>query len=250
MTILLYMLAAIRAILLFGFMSIFMLVYGISCLFVPHTKKRALQLRENFLIFVALPILNVRIIKFGQPCAEPGLYVCNHRSFTDPMVICRYLKAFVIAKAEVANYPIINKGAELTGVIWVNRNDQNSRTATRDKMVETIQNGYNVLVFPEGTVGIHKTTLPFKKGTFMEAAENKIPVTPIALEFQSEKDLWIKDKFVPQYLYSYSKWKTEVKIHFGNSLMGDNGEMLQETCQQWINDQLQQMQENWSTAFR
>lgn len=230
-------------------MTVFMMVYGISCIFVPHTKKRALQLRENFLKFIAIPILNIHIIKVGKPSAEPGLFVCNHRSFTDPMVICRYLKAFVIAKAEVANYPIINKGAELTGVIWVNRNDQNSRTVTRDKMVETIQAGYNVLVFPEGTVGTHKTTLPFKKGTFMEAAENNIPVTPIALEFQSEKDLWIKDKFVPQYLYSYSKWKTEVKIHFGSPLIDKSGEFLQEMCQKWINEQLHQMQENWSTAF-
>ncbi|MBK7700798.1 MAG: hypothetical protein IPJ39_19750 [Saprospiraceae bacterium] len=39
----------------------------------------------------------------------------------------------MIAKAEVAGYPIINKGAELTGVIWVDRNDQSSRTATRTK---------------------------------------------------------------------------------------------------------------------
>lgn len=250
MALLLYLLAAVRAILLFGIMTIFMLVYGISCLIVPHTKKRALQLRENYLKYIAMPILNIHIIKVGEPCSEPGLYVCNHRSFTDPMVICRYLKAFVIAKAEVANYPIINKGAELTGVIWVNRSDQNSRTATRDKMVETIQNGYNVLVFPEGTVGINQTTLPFRKGTFMEAAENKIPVTPIAIEFQSEKDLWIKEKFVPQYLYSYSKWKTEVKIHFGEALTSESGDYLQETCQTWINEQLQMMQENWSTAFR
>mgnify|MGYP000225715449 FL=1 len=230
-------------------MALFMLAYGISCIVVPHSKKRALNLRENFLKYIAIPVLNIRITKTGNPHPGPGLYVCNHRSFTDPMVLCRYLKGFVIAKAEVAGYPIINKGAELTGVIWVDRNDQSSRTATRDKMVETIQSGYNVIVFPEGTVGTQKTTLPFKKGTFLEAAENKIPVTPIAMEFRSPKDLWIKEKFVPQYFYQYSKWKTEVKIHFGDPITHHDGLHLHGLTQQWIDEQIIAMQRDWSQVF-
>ena len=64
--------------------------------------------------------------------------------------------------------------------------------------------GYNIIVFPEGTVGKEKTTLPFKKGTFMEAASNNIPVVPVAIEFQSPKDMWIKEKFVPQYFHQSS----------------------------------------------
>ena len=249
MNIILYILAAVRAIIVFTSMAVFIMAYGISCIVVPHTKTRALNLRENFLKYITIPIFNIHIIKTGNPHAEPGLYVCNHRSFTDPMVICRYLKGFVIAKAEVAGYPIINKGAELTGVIWVDRNDQSSRTATRDKMVETIQAGYNVIVLPEGTVGTHKTTLPFKKGTFLEAAENNIPVTPIALEFRSPKDLWIKEKFVPQYFYQYSKWKTEVKIHFGEPISHHDGLYLHSHTQKWINEQILIMQQDWSNAF-
>lgn len=230
-------------------MTIFILSYGLSCIVVPHTKKRALILRENFLRFICIPVLNIHIIKQGMPSMEPALYVCNHRSFTDPIVLCRYLKGFVIAKAEVADYPIINKGAELTGVIWVNRNDQLSRTATRDKMVETIKAGYNIIVFPEGTVGKEKTTLPFKKGTFMEAASNNIPVIPVAIEFQSPKDMWIKEKFVPQYFHQYAKWRTDVKLNFGTHFIHQDGVYLQEAAQQWIDEQLVHMQKDWSNAF-
>jgi 1-acyl-sn-glycerol-3-phosphate acyltransferase len=230
-------------------MTIFIVLYGLSCIVVPHTKKRALNLRENFLRFICIPVLNIHITKQGEPSVEPALYVCNHRSFTDPIVLCRYLKGFVIAKAEVADYPIINKGAELTGVIWVNRNDQQSRTATRDKMVETIKAGYNIIVFPEGTVGKEKTTLPFKKGTFMEAASNNIPVVPVAIEFQSPKDMWIKEKFVPQYFHQYAKWRTDVKLHFGTHFEHQDGVYLQESAQEWIDEQLGHMQKNWSTAF-
>ncbi len=250
MILILYIIALIRAILVFGSMAIFMLFYGISCIFIKHTKERALNLRMNYLKYIAIPVLNIKIIKEGNPQDGTALYVCNHRSFADPIVICRYLKAFVIAKAEVANYPIINKGAELTGVIWVDRNNKDSRSATREKLTETIDQGFNILVYPEGTVGIHKKTLPFRKGTFLEAAQNDIPVVPVAIEFRSHKDLWLKEKFIPQYLHQFSKWKTEVKVKFGAPMIHQNGEYLHQHSHEWINNELHLMQHNWSYCFK
>ncbi|MGB4960227.1 MAG: lysophospholipid acyltransferase family protein, partial [Saprospiraceae bacterium] len=180
MKIILYLVAAIRALLVFGGMAVYMLMYGLSCIIIPHSRARALNLRKHYLKFWCIPILNIKVIVTGQPIDRPALYVCNHRSFADPIVLCRYVKAFVIAKAEVMNYPIINKGAELTGVIWVNRNDQHSRNDTRNMMITVIQDGFNILVYPEGTVGKERGTLPFKKGTFKEAAANGIQVVPVA----------------------------------------------------------------------
>jgi 1-acyl-sn-glycerol-3-phosphate acyltransferase len=242
----LYLLALVRAILVFGGMIIYMVVYGISCIFISHSKSRALNLRKHYLKYFCIPILNIKIENTGMPIDRPALYVCNHRSFADPIVICKYLKAFVIAKAEVMNYPIINKGAELTGVIWVDRQDQDSRNHTRSKMVETIQDGFNILVYPEGTVGKEKHTLPFRKGTFKEAALNNIPVVPVAIEFQSKRDLWVMEKFLPQYLHQFSKWQTKVKISFGPQLSGTSGEDLHHEAHKWINHEITSMQKGWS----
>ncbi len=249
MKVVLNLLAGLRIAVIFLAMIIFMLSYALSCIVRKHTKKRALKLRKNFLRFVCIPVLNIKVLKSGEPIDTPALYVSNHRSFTDPIVLCKYLDAFVIAKAEVANYPIINKGAELTGVIWVNRQDKNSRTLTRDKMVETIKSGYNILVYPEGTVGKDKITLPFRIGTFLEAAENDLPVVPVAIEFKSSQDMWVMEKFVPQYFHQYSKWKTEVKLTIGKPLSGKTGEDLQLKAYEWINNELKHMQKGWSTAF-
>lgn len=245
----LYILAALRGLIAFGIMSGYIIVYGISCLFKPHTKERALKLREHYIQNVALPIFNIHIDVKGAPISTPALYVCNHRSFSDPVVVCRYLPAFVLAKAEVANYPIINKGAELTGVIWVNRSNKSSRLDARTKLTETIKAGYNVLLFPEGTVGTAKNTLPFREGSFNEAAENNIPVIPIAIEYQSSKDLWIKDKFVQQFLFQFSKWKTSVKLRFGDPIYSKHGSELCATSYHVINEQLEEMQQGWKTSF-
>ena len=249
MKVLLYILAIIRGILAFGLMALFILAYGLSCIFIPHTKNRALKLRENYLKYIGIPILNIDIDVIGKPIDTPALYVSNHRSFSDPAVACRYLRAFVLAKAEVASYPIINKGAELTGVIWVNRGNQVSRSTARSKLVETIKSGYNILLYPEGTVGIHRETLPFRVGSFIEAAENKIPVVPIAIEYMSPKDLWIKEKFVPQYLYQFSKWKTKVNLRFGEPIYSTDGNELCQQSYLWINEQLKDIQKDWKGQF-
>jgi 1-acyl-sn-glycerol-3-phosphate acyltransferase len=242
----LYFLAGIRAILVFGFMSIFMGSYMLSTIVVPHTKKRALKLRRNFIRYVALPCFNIKVEVEGQPEHSAALYVCNHRSFVDPLVICNHLDAFVIAKAEVAHYPIINKGAELSGVIWVDRANKDSRAASRDKMVEVIEAGYNILVFPEGTVGTNTTPLEFRKGTFIEAVERNIKVIPIAIEFQSKKDLWIIEKFIPQYFYQFSKLRTNVKVKFGHPIEANTGEESCQLAYQWISEEIKKMQYGWS----
>jgi 1-acyl-sn-glycerol-3-phosphate acyltransferase len=241
-----YILAGIRALLVFGFMVIFIGSYTLSTFVIPHTKERALNLRRNFIRFVVIPIFNVHIQLEGYPTVKPALYICNHRSFIDPLAICKYLDAFVIAKAEVANYPIINKGAELSGVVWVDRNNKDSRAATRDKMIEVLQSGYNILVFPEGTVGKDPYPLPFRKGTFIEAAEHQINVVPIAMEFQSAQDLWVLEKFIPQYFYQFSKWRTNIKLKFGEPLTGTNGEELCNQAYDWVSDEVSKMQEGWS----
>ncbi|MBK8699860.1 MAG: 1-acyl-sn-glycerol-3-phosphate acyltransferase [Saprospiraceae bacterium] len=172
-------------------MIFIMISYAVTMLWRKHSPERAFALRKTWLTYFGHPILNIHVEVSGGPIQEPALYVSNHRSFADPVILCRYLDAYVIAKAEVASYPVINKGAELTGVLYVKRDDSKSRNEVRDLMVQTIKKGYNVLVYPEGTVGIQSKTLPFKVGSFMEAARNGIPVVPIAIEYRSEKDLWL-----------------------------------------------------------
>jgi 1-acyl-sn-glycerol-3-phosphate acyltransferase len=230
-------------------MAIFLLVYGLSLLVSKHTPHRAFRLRRNWLR-LANWFLWIKTDVKGSPPITPALYVSNHRSFSDPLVLLKYLDAYVIAKAEVSSYPLINKGAEVTGIVYVKREDRDSRRATRDTMINTIKSGYNVLVYPEGTVGKEKHTLPFKIGTFIEAAKEGIPVVPIAIEYKSPKDLWMIPNFLKQYMYQFSKWKTEVRLEFGPVLKSDDGEELHRLTEGWVNQKISEMQKGWSQSFK
>ena len=226
-------------------MIVFLLFYALTRIFLKHTKESGLNLRKFWIKHVAYPILNLKVEVSGKLHDGPALYVSNHRSFVDPIVISKYLNAFVIAKAEVASYPVINKGAEVTGILYVQRNNKDSRSETRKAFVNVIKGGHNILVYPEGTISTGQKPLDFKKGTFYEAAKEAIPIIPVAIEFNNQKDLWTIHSFIGQYFNQFSKWKTEAKLSFGLALQAEDGEKLLDDAYSWIVDELQEMQKDW-----
>ena len=240
-----YIIAALRGIAMVLSMIVTLLLYALSRIIFKHTKESGLRLRQFWITYVAYPILNLKVEVRGTPIDGPALYVSNHRSFTDPIAISKYLNAFVIAKAEVASYPVINKGAEVTGVLYVQRTDKNSRSETRKAFVDVIKNGHNILVYPEGTISVQKDPLEFKRGTFFEAAKEDITVVPVAIEFRHEKDIWTISNFLGQYFNQFSKWKTEVKLSFGPALNSKDGVELHQQAFDWISNEMAEMQKDW-----
>jgi len=242
-------LAAVRFKLIILSMVIYMSAYFISSPVLGSNQERAFRLRKHWLKYVGLPVLNIHIEVIGNVPEEGNyLYISNHRSFSDPVVILYFIDAFVIAKAEVANYPIINKGAELTGVLWVKRTDKSSRNATRQLMIETLKSGRNVLVYPEGTVATTQKVLPFNPGTFFSAAEERFKILPVAIEYKNTSDLWVYHHFVRQVFHQFSKWKTHARLKFGEPIFGSDGEELKNRAEAWTNESMLELQNNWSKA--
>ena len=67
------------------------------------------------------------------------------------------------------------------------RGDKEDGKNTRNIIVDSLQNGKNILVFPEGTC--HRDGIPkdFKNGIFQLAVENNMRILPITIKY--EKDI-------------------------------------------------------------
>ncbi|MEL6986869.1 MAG: lysophospholipid acyltransferase family protein, partial [Bacteroidota bacterium] len=182
----------------------------------------------------------------AEPNENPILYVCNHRSFTDPIIVSRYINAYAISKAEVGNYPLISTGAQETGVIYVKRNDRKSRNATKDAIEQAMGEGKNILIYPEGTTGNQETTKEFKRGSFDVAAKHGYAVVPIILEYKNRNlDYWFERGLGAQMYRQYSKAKTYTKIHFDNPIKDEDGQRLMEKAQAAINHKIMEMHNHW-----
>jgi len=243
------LLAIFRALLLIITMTVYLLCYAVTRLIWKHTPESSFKLRRHWVSNMCLPILNIKVEMKGTPPKGGTLCICNHRSLLDPAIISKYMDAYIIAKAEIADYPIINKGAEVTGIIWVKRDSKDSRAATRQAYIDTIAKGYNVLVYPEGTVSTQKETLPFKRGTLNEAAKNGFKVVPAAIEYRDKSDLWTINGLLGYYLKQASKWAIHTKLTFGPEIESDDGDHIHEEAYKWVNEEVARMQKKWSRAF-
>ena len=240
-------LAAIRFVLLIGSMAI---VVGVGLLLVNlkiADQNLAFKIR-TFWCKLALKILGIRLYVTGKiDLTEGTLYVGNHRSLIDPIVaFCFIDHGYAVSKIEVSTYPLVHTGAKLSGVIYVERSNSQSRSNKKEIIEQNLQEHKSILIFPEGTTGTEKTTLTFKKGSFEAAASTNHPVVAFAIEMGNPKsDFWYKEGLLSQYFRTYSKWRTDVYLHFFEPIKGNSGEELCFRCQQMINEKLAEFQKNW-----
>ena len=242
------LLAALRLILIIVSLAIFVLPLFLADKIFGLSTKSAFKVRRMW-IRVAKVILGITTQVEGQQYEETALYVCNHRSFADPLIISLYLNAYVIAKAEVGKLPILSTGAELTGVMYVQRESKDSRSAVKKKMVETLLEGKNVLVYPEGTTNGELHLKPYKRGTFIEAADNGIPVVPVVIEYKNAKDLWSSRGMVRHHFKQFGKLRTQCRLRFGPFLTSTDGEQLRSESEDWSNQSVKEIHQGWNSLF-
>lgn len=132
-------------------------------------------------------ILNSIGLSVRQPVDWPEvnghLLVCNHFALMDPFLLATEGRVAFVAKKEARSWPVAGWVAEEHGVIFVDRKRRTSTASFVEQVVDRLEHGVNVLVFPEGTTHGGYTIWPFKTGAF-QAVANRTghTVTPLFLE--------------------------------------------------------------------
>jgi len=208
--------------------------------------RRSMRVRRRW----AMNLLNgvgLSIETEGTAPDFPCLIVSNHRSYLDPILMLRDVYGYPVAKAELANWPLIGKGAKMAGILYLRRESAGSRSGILRQILEKIEAGFSVIIFPEGTTSGLIGTLPFKKGGFKLAAQANIPVVPVALVFSDERDFWIgKESFFSHAKRRFGEKMIVVKLCYGPEIRSEDPDVLLSKSQQWIdtvlrsNDQTRQ----------
>jgi len=188
---------------------------------------------------------------YGDMPTEPGLLVCNHRSYFDPIVVMQFLLALPVGKAEIETWPIIGYGAKVSGSIFVNRKTKEGREKARKDIIQTLQNGYFVINYPEGTTHTNPQTIDFKPALFKDAAQEGFTIYPVVQEYQKEADAWVgDDTFLRHFFECFGKKKTVMRLSYGPPLTSNSGEELLQLSKQWIDKELLRVRKDWHHSER
>ncbi len=131
--------------------------------------------------------LGLRIIVRGEPlCKIPTLFLSNHISYLDILVLGATLKASFISKEDVKKWPIFGLYAQLQGAIFIKRTKKTLLTQ-KSIILDRLQKGSSLILFPEGTThtGIH--VLPLKS-SLLESIEHEVlfsrlKIQPLSLTY-------------------------------------------------------------------
>lgn len=131
-------------------------------------------------------LAGVRVEIEGAEHVDPTqsyVLVANHQSAFDIPVIYGYsgLDLRWVMKAEIKWIPFVAAGCRAIGHIFVERGNTQQSTEAINRAVARLESGTGVLFFPEGTRSLDGQLLPFKKGAFRLAVDQKMPILPLSV---------------------------------------------------------------------
>lgn len=130
------------------------------------------------------------------PEAGPALLVCNHRSLLDPVVVAMSVERFInFAEASYGfKIPVVKQLSEAAGAfpLSIYGGDESDRNIA--KAGRLFEKGELVGIFPEGVQSFFNPNrvtriASFKTGFAKLALENRVPVVPIAVVPEEEREL-------------------------------------------------------------
>lgn len=125
--------------------------------------------------------LDIGIEDDGPPPPGPLLVVANHVSWLDIVALgIRHGSRFV-AKAEVADWPLVGWLARSAGVLFLRRGAADSSAVVAERMAFLLRAGQTVVLFPEGTTSDGQGLRPFRARLFGPVSQSGGWVLPVAL---------------------------------------------------------------------
>src|SRR6201986_3559362 len=98
-------------------------------------------------------ILGVKVLARGRPHHAPVLMLANHISWLDILVLATQSDSGYVAKAEVAQWPLLGWLFQLGGTEFVRRGSLEDLKRVLEQMAWRLKAGQKLTIFPEGTSG-------------------------------------------------------------------------------------------------
>jgi 1-acyl-sn-glycerol-3-phosphate acyltransferase len=166
-----------------------------------------------------LECLGVEASLAGPVPEGAQLWVSNHLSWLDPMIFLGLRAGGALAKAEVADYPMLGFGARRAGLRFVNRDNLFSRAVALKGLRRDLREGQAFLLFPEGTTTPGEGLAPLREGGLRMAYRLGIKVLPFRLAGADGHYPWIGDDELLPHLQGLARARrTRVEVHPGQVL--------------------------------
>lgn len=182
----------------------------------PKLTQHGKEARVHAWAQAMLRGVGIELAVRGLPVVQgPALLVANHLSWLDIVVLHASRYCRFVSKSDIKHWPLVGTLASGAGTLYIERESRRDAHRVVHHMVERLQLGDVLAVFPEGTTGDGTAMKPFHANLLQAAISADAPVQPVALRFVDADSG--QTSFAPRYIDDdsifVSVWETLCVTH-------------------------------------
>ncbi len=174
----------------FIFVSLFAGILGIILKIVPIGKQRKKYflhwlkyIAMRGLVYGSFVIKKVKINTPNETFDKPAIIIANHQSMLDILyILCLHPKIVIVVKRWVWNSPVMGLFVRMAGFHAIEDGTENNLTSYQ----KTLDEGYSIAVFPEGSRSDGTRINRFHKGAFFLAEKLQADLIPLVIQHNYE----------------------------------------------------------------
>ena len=133
--------------------------------------------------------------KNTKPLPKQFILIANHPSALEDVGIPALFNVYPLAKQGVRDWFLVGRINAAVGTMFVKRDDPNSRRAAIDKLIDKLQQGHNIALFPEGGCKGRRIFEKFQTGAFDVSIRTGIPIVPVFIHYEAQETFEWQEPF-------------------------------------------------------
>lgn len=147
-------------------------------------RRKAFSHNSHHYCGLMAKLLKIHTTVKGQPVQGTNfLYVGNHMGFVDIFALSATMPALFITSHEMRETPLLGTLCEMAGCLFVERRSRTKIMGELDTLKQALEQGFNIVLYPEATSTNGEAVLPFKKTLMMAAPKAGRPIQTGCMNF-------------------------------------------------------------------
>jgi 1-acyl-sn-glycerol-3-phosphate acyltransferase len=131
----------------------------------------------------------VRLDAPRSPARGTRIVLANHVSYMDILVLSSTCSARMVAKSEIARWPLLGHLARSVGTIFLERRERRAVLPVSEEIARTLSAGVPVGIFPEGHASSGASVAPFRGALLETAVGAQVPILAVGLSYDTPSDV-------------------------------------------------------------